>query len=164
MPNTYTPIASQTLSSSAASVTFSSIPSIYTDLIIVANHAAISGTNALYVTLNADTASNYSYAIMVGDGTTASSARASVTAAYFANSSTTSGATATIINVMNYANTTTFKTLLGRNSVAIGSQPNAAAVVNLWRNTNAINSILLSYYNVNFATGSIFTLYGIKAA
>ena len=161
---TYVPIATQTLGSATASVTFSSIPSTYTDLVIIANHAGVSGLNNLYVTLNSDTGSNYSYTLIAGDGTSATSARASTTAASFGNSSLTVGATTTIINLMNYANTAIYKTLLGRNGTANGSQPSTSTTVNLWRSTAAINSVLLSYYNVNFAAGSTFTLYGILGA
>jgi len=162
--STYTPIATQTLGSATASVTFSSIPSTYTDLVLVANHAGVSSANALYVTLNSDTASNYSYTLLTGNGSSATSARGSITAAYFGNSTLTIGGTNSVVHLMNYSNTTTYKTLIGRNNAADGAQPNATAAVNLWRNTAAITSVLVSYYNVNFATGSTFSLYGIKAA
>lgn len=161
---TYTPIATTTLTSAQASVTFSSISGSYTDLVLVCNHAGVSSLNSLYTTLNGDTASNYSYTFLSGNGTSAISGRGSVTSLPFGNSSLTNGATISIINFMNYSNTTTYKTVIGRNGVADGSQPNTTATVGLWRNTNAINSILISYYNVNFTAGSTFTLYGIAAA
>jgi hypothetical protein len=62
---------------------------------------------------------------------------------------------------MNYANTTTYKTTLARTNDALLQ---ARASVGLWRNTSAINSILVSYYGYNFDAGSTFTLYGIQAA
>jgi hypothetical protein len=67
-----------------------------------------------------------------------------------------------IIDIMNYSNTTTYKTALHRFNDA-----NAIvfAIVGLWRNTAAINQVRVFSTNaVNFAVGSTFTLYGIKAA
>jgi hypothetical protein len=61
---------------------------------------------------------------------------------------------------MNYSNTSTFKSSLSRVDYAIGF---TAPATQLWRNTAAITSIALSVGS-SFSTGSIFTLYGIKAA
>jgi hypothetical protein len=72
--NTYESIATQTLGSSSGSITFSSIPSTYTDLVIV-----FSGTTAALVAVdiqfNGDTSTNYSRTIISGNGSTASSDR-----------------------------------------------------------------------------------------
>jgi hypothetical protein len=67
-----------------------------------------------------------------------------------------------IIQVMNYSNTTTNKTVLARAGIA-GDR--TRAIVNLWRSTSAITSILIiNNGSVNFVAGSTFTLYGIKVA
>jgi len=60
---------------------------------------------------------------------------------------------------MNYSNTTTYKTFLGR-----GNDPSSFVRqgVGLWRNTAAITSFSVS--GVTFSTGVTATLYGIKAA
>ncbi len=64
------------------------------------------------------------------------------------------------INVMNYSNTTTYKTILSRSSDLY-----TEASVNLWRNTAAITSIIIGAQGAyTFSAGSTFTLYGIKAA
>ena len=69
-------IATQTLGSATASITFSSIPSTYTDLRIV-----FSGTGAtvlnLKVRFNGDSASNYSQTNLQGLGYSVQSSRAS---------------------------------------------------------------------------------------
>ena len=65
------------------------------------------------------------------------------------------------MSIQNYANTTTYKTMISRASDAT---QNAIAYVGLWRSTSAINSITLSVSAGTFAIGSTFTLYGIKAA
>ena len=79
MANTYTLISSNTLTSSAASVTFSSIPATYTDLVlrISARSDRVSTTDRLRLTFNSDTATNYSNITLVGDGAAASSQNAS---------------------------------------------------------------------------------------
>jgi hypothetical protein len=65
-----------------------------------------------------------------------------------------------IIDIMDYSNTTTNKTNLTRsNNVGNG----LAAVVGMWRNTNAITSIRFFPDSGNFSTGSTFRLYGIQA-
>lgn len=166
MPKTYDPIATQTLGSAAATVTFSSIPSTYTDLILVSVPIASSGSTT-YVALqfNGDTGTNYSETYMTGSGSAATSARdTSVNATYLYNSGapTTTGLNV-ITHIQNYSNSTTNKTLLTRSN-------NSAAFVNayvgLWRNTAAITSIVIAPVGGSgtYAAGSTFTLYGIKAA
>jgi hypothetical protein len=164
MPTTYEPIATQTLGSAAASVTFSSIPATYTDLVLICNGTAASNTG-LTLRFNGDTTSNYSMTVLEGSGSAAVSERqTSVTQARFVwNSvwnSTTPGVV--ILNIMNYANTTTFKTVLWRSST---SSNYVEAGVNLWRKTpEAINTFIIEKTSANIAAGSTFTLYGIKSA
>jgi hypothetical protein len=165
MPQTYTPIASQTLTSAQANVTFSSIPSSYTDLILVCSAALASGTNDMQFQFNSDTGSNYSATALAGSGSSAISTRfTSQTYGYadwYGQLNTTMGSSTQIIQIMNYSNTTTFKTTISRaNQAAVGVD----AIVNLWRSTAAINSIKLFNASINIATGSTFTLYGILKA
>ena len=161
MPSTYTPIATQTLGSNAASVTFSSISGSYTDLILVTNIITSTASEYITVQLNSDTGTNYSRTALSGSGTAASSYRASnENQAYIANQTygTNSLKFNSITHFMNYSNTTTNKTFITRaNQADLGVD----AVVNLWRNTAAISTIKI---NSNFATGSTFTLYGVKSA
>ena len=158
MASTYTPIATQTLGSATASVTFSSISGTYTDLLIVFNGTSTAG-NSIYTRYNSDTANNYSFTYLYGNGTTASSGRTATTGNVYVCDVATSQTMATI-NVMNYSNTTTYKTSLNRGGPASTSTD---ASVGLWRNTSAITSVEV-YTNSTFTTGSTFTLYGIKAA
>jgi len=164
--STYTPIATTTLGSAAVSYTFSSIPSTYTDLVVVAGITGISATgSALSIQLNGDTGTNYSSTGLYGDGTTAGSSRLSNVTLIQVGAQgvgTGTGVQTLIFNVMNYANTTTYKTVLGRWADA---STGTTAAVGLWRSTAAINSI---YIQVNgsktFSSGTTFTLYGIAAA
>ena len=66
-----------------------------------------------------------------------------------------------ITNFQSYSNATIYKTILSRNSTKTIVYGLAA----LWRNTAAITSIqLVPYSGSNFASGSTFALYGVKAA
>jgi hypothetical protein len=161
--NTYTQIASTTLGSAAATVTFSSIPSTYTDLVLICDTKASTGTPNNRMQVNSDTGTNYSQTVLAGNGTTATSARYSsntfIYVDYYATNDTTNNKN-TIIQFMNYANTSTYKTFLSRaNNAAAGTD----AIVGLWRSTSAINSITV-YATANWVSGATFNLYGITAA
>jgi hypothetical protein len=167
MPSTYIPIATQTLGSDAASVTFSSIPQIYTDLVLVTNEKQTGSPSvrSSAMQFNSDTASNYSFTEMYGDGGTVGSVRASTGRIYYAYdviANTSNFGLTTITHIMNYSNTTTNKTTLTRASNATSG---ASATIGMWRSTAAISSIFLYLDNLSsFATGSTFSLYGIASA
>jgi len=161
---TYTPIATQTLGSAAASVTFSSISQSYTDLVLVLNAGCSGSTEQdTYVVINGDTGSNYSQTYFAGDGTSASSGRAAnVSDATIGYPIRPTLITTIICNFSNYSNSTTYKTWLSKDASADSL---VFVVAGLWRNTNAITSLLFKPSNSrNFLTGSTFTLYGILAA
>jgi hypothetical protein len=162
---TYTPIATTTLGSAASSVTFSSISGAYTDLVVVCNAGTTaSGGWVLSMQLNGDTGNNYSGTRLSGNGTTAASYRQANLNYYFAGLGMPNTLTTNVIfHLMNYSNTTTYKTALIRmNDAGVGT----AAMACLWRNTAAITSINLSAEvgGTTLLAGSTFTLYGIAAA
>lgn len=166
MAATYEPIATTTLSSNQATVTFgasNTLSQAYTDLILVVTGKSASGTNLDFgFRFNGDTGTNYSRTYLYGNGTSAASGR-DTSATYIANLVLDSTNISVNINhFMNYSNTTTYKSVLfkyGLASYATGSH------IGLWRNTNAITQIdCLNLSGTNFASGSTFTLYGIKAA
>jgi hypothetical protein len=165
MALTYEPIATQTLGSAAASVTFSTIPGTYTDLVLICN-AKMASNETLMLRYNSDTATNYSDTYLNGNGTAAASARTTNNTkqdlVYTGSGKNTEFFTV-ICNILNYTNTTTNKTTLIRSSAA---NSEATAIVSLWRATPAaITTItLLGNNSSNIASGSTFTLYGIKAA
>lgn len=160
---TYSTIATTTLGSNQADYTFTSIPSTYTDLVLVINGQVSSSVTAV-CQFNGST-SDYSTTEIFGDGTTASSFRTTLSLAIMGiGAQISSGSQFTsILNFQNYSNTTTFKTVIGRtNQTSLGVN----AIVGLWRSTSAINSIkLLGYSGASgFTAGTTFTLYGITAA
>ena len=170
MATTYEPIATTTLASAVSSYTFSSIPATYTDLVLVASaKSSLTTTTQVKLTFNSDTATNYSWTRLLGDGSAASSARgttqAYVEVGFIAGNSGSVQPDMFILNIMNYANATTFKTLTSRWSSMNAANAYVAAVAGLWRKTpEAITSITLAPTSTNFETGSTFTLYGIRAA
>jgi hypothetical protein len=158
---TYEPIATNTLSVATASVTFSSIPATYTDLVLVMNGKLSSGSFAsIPLTFNGNTSSVYSRTYFYGDGNSGQSGRqigvTSLQIPYW----TSSEINMTIIDIMNYSNTTTFKTVLNRNE----TNATTTREVGLFSSTSAISSLTITPSGVNLASGSTFTLYGIAAA
>ena len=158
---TYTLIDSTVLGSSVSSVTFSSIPADYRDLVLVVEGL---GTNSVDFNFqfNSDTGSNYSYVRMRGNGSTAaSSSSASLT---FIGAIVT-GADATnrgmaIFQVLDYSATDKHKTALLRvDSAGL----NTAAAAGRWASTSAVTSITLVTPTNQFASGLTAYLYGIEA-
>ena len=160
--STYTPIATTTLGSAAASYTFSSIPSTYTDLVLIASVKTVSGDDGISLRYNSDSGSNYSWIYLLGNGSAAASGRNANDSKVQVGNVNATDFSPSIVNIQNYANTTTFKTSVSRTSLA-GNY--VIAYTGLWRNTAAINSIqILHNSGSNFLIGSTFTLYGIAAA
>jgi len=164
MAITYEPIATTTLSSAAASVTFSSISGSYTDLILVASITGVSVATDPWIRINSDTGTNYSWTWLSGNGGTAQSERGTNNSKlyYSAISTIQNNVQLVTFHFMNYSNTTTYKTVLWREADA-GTE--TGATVGLWRSTSAISSIEISLDSSRtYSSGSMFTLYGIKAA
>ena len=160
--STYVPIASQTLTSTATEIVFSSIPQNYTDLILVCNVQVSSATDDLNIQFNGDTSSSgYSHTQLFSNGSSTYSTRNSNSNKFriadYMPDSTFSGVV--ITSIMNYSNGTTYKTAISR----WGEGYNATgANVGLWRNTSPITSIRLTEGSgLSFKVNSTFTLYGV---
>lgn len=167
---TFSPIASYTFASAAANYTFTSIPQTYTDLVLVINVIAGANANYLYIQYNGDTNTNYSTTVLTGTGTSAISNRwanrTNFNIDYYATPATTPGQRT--IHIMNYANSTTYKTAISRADRASGTSYSGTAgtdaIVGLWRSTSAITSIKITCDNDNFSSGTTMSLYGIASA
>jgi hypothetical protein len=161
--STYTPIATTTLTSNAASIAFTSIPGTYTDLVLQIQVAET--TNGFYyIRYNNDSSAIYSRTFLSGNGTAASSGRSTAqTGISSGGNPAFPSASITTLNFMNYANTTTFKTALSRYNRADSSTD---ALVWLWRSTAAVTSIYIvsPYGGSDLETGTNATLYGIASA
>jgi hypothetical protein len=173
---TYTLISSNVLSSSAASVTFSAIPSTYTDLVLRLSARSSANTVASYhlVTYNGSSTS-YSDTLLYKDGTNATpqSQRGTGGAWYSyagvglpisADQSTANTFSSDEIYIPSYT-ASQYKP-----ASVFGTQENnstaqkMAVDASLWSNTAAITSITLTCGDPSYVSGSSFYLYGISNA
>ena len=171
MPATYEPIATTTLGSAAASITFSSIASSWTDLRLVMV-GTTSASDWSFCRFNGTDGSStaYSSTRLYGDGTTAASARISNNSRLQLGDAILGLGTSTTIpvfvslDIFSYAGST-YKSSLTTISGDLNGTGYTYRNVNLFSNTSAITSILIANASgSNFNTGFTATLYGIKNA
>jgi hypothetical protein len=173
--SSYESIATTTVGSGGQStVTFSSIPSTYKHLQVrgIARNSSSTANDieGFLVQYNSDTGANYSRHSLLGNGSSASAGSAVSDVKMYSGYSPTNGSTSNVFNgfvidILDYANTSKYKT----QRVLIGDETNNSANSNvglwsgLWQNTAAINSITFySTGSANFVQYSSFALYGIK--
>lgn len=164
MPTTYEPIATSTLSSTSTLVTFSSIPATYTDLFVACQIQRTSATMAMRITVNNDTSALYSYTRLsasTSSGVGTDRITGDTNWQPWWNGGVFVNIASFNFNLMNYANTTTFKSAFFTNGEAGGE---VTFTTGLYRSTSAINRIDFTAATNSFAIGCTFTLYGIKAA
>ena len=170
--STYTLIQSQTLVSSAASVTFSTIPSTYTDLVlkVSARSDRADGNNNTIgqIQLNGTTA-NYSDTLLYGNGSSPGSTYDSnfsyIPANYMNSNSSTSNTFSSMDFYIPSYTVSQNKPL----SVFMAQEINGTtawlnSTAGLWRNTAAITSLTFSFNGYNVLSGSSFYLYGISSS
>lgn len=171
MPSTYSLISSNILSSSAASVTFSAIPSTYTDLVlrVSARGSFANISNIINFRVNASATSDYSRTLLLGDGSAAASARSSNVAQFQglvtpAASSTSNVFSSAELYLPNYAGSA--NKVMSSISAAENNNANADlyATAGLRSNTAAVTEINLALNFGDFVAGSSFYLYGIKSS
>ena len=153
---TYSLIESQTLGSATATVTFSSIPGTFTDLILIIRATTLSANYNMR--FNGDTGTNYSYTSLWGNGSSAASYRSSNNTV-IGLTYTSSGAPMSRIQIQDYSNATTYKTVLTRQDDSVNA---TGGNVGLWRNTAAITSISIVSPGT-IPSGTTLRLYGIQA-
>jgi hypothetical protein len=172
MANTYSLIASNTLSTSAASVTFSAIPNTFTDLVVRVSartdRAQTSDTTKM--TINADNSAIYSFTKLRGDGTSALSNRNTGNTSLSVentdgNTATSNTFDSTEIYIPNYLSTANkpISSIIMREDNSTAATTYNSVQAHLYRNTSAITSLSFAPSNgPNFVSGSSFFLYGIK--
>ena len=155
----YEVIATTTLTTTQNQVDFNSISGSYTDLVLIMGGGVTGGAD-IWLRMNSDTGSNYSRTRLYSDGTTSASSRNSAASAIFVSVGVVTANSAMIVNIMNYSNSTTYKTTITRHNIPSGY---VSTSVGLWRSTSAITSLTLKAEAADtFTSGSTFTLYGIK--
>lgn len=156
---TYDLIASNVLTSNASSITFSSIPSTYRDLVLVASLVSQFGGGSSQIRLNSDAGSgNYSFVIAEGLGNSSGTGFIGSSNGFVTcwNSSEIGGyPTPVIYQFLDYSTTNKHKSILARaNNVDSGVTMTAGR----WANTSAITSIELI---ASLAANTRLDLYGI---
>jgi len=158
MANSHVLISSQTLGSTATSVTFSSISGAYRDLrLVITGTTTTSTVDAIILQFNGDTGSNYSVVYATGDGTSATSATQATT--YLSSGVIGTSQSVSTIDIMDYAQADKHKTTLVRgNTPAWGTR----MIAGRWASTAAITSIVVkTEAALTFSAGDSFYLYGV---
>jgi hypothetical protein len=161
----YESIASATVGS-AGVITFSSIPSTYKHLQL-RYMAKVTSATAAYLRFNGDTATNYAWHYLNGDGSNVEAA-GYATQAQIGFTPPESGIGSTqfavgIVDIADYESTTKFKTVRTFCGIDVnGVGGDIALDSGLWRSTSAVNSITITTFGTDFSTGTTFALYGIK--
>jgi hypothetical protein len=162
MPNTYTKIASVSLSSSSATMSFTSIPATYTDLLLKFSARDTSSFVANNIVLTINGSAVTSTKNLYGNGSAATSNSNVGAGLANAANSTASVFSNTEIYFPNYAsaNNKSFST----DSVVENNATEAYDwfYAGLWSNTAAITSLTLTAgSSASFVQYSTATLYGI---
>ena len=171
MPSSRRLIASNTLGSSAASVTFSSIPGTYTDLILRAAVRTDNGfaRNMLQLEINGITTNSYSQTNIKGEGSTASSSNQGNVPQIEEFPAVGGAATSNTFSSMEiYIPSYTVSQNKPLSIFAVQENNSSTAnditgMAGLWRNTGAITTLLIrTNSSNNFVSGSSFFLYGLS--
>lgn len=165
-------IARVTAAGGETSITFSSIPQTYKHLQIRIMSKDTYSTSALtsqnLIQLNGDTAANYAYHSLTGNGSTVSAAGTTSASQMiaFGNIDSATGQTSTfgaaIVDIHDYTATKnkTIRTLSGANWNTTSTNQRIALTSGLWLNTAAVTSITINKDLTAFAAGTTFALYG----
>jgi len=160
MATALTALATTTLASSSATVTFSSISGSYRDLRLVIMHTNTGGATQedSYFRFNGDTGANYSSVYMRGSGGSTNSGSATNNTYLNTYNDSNTENVLTTLDIMDYSATDKHKTVLSRNNLA-GAGTDAFAT--RWANTNAITSVEVRTTAFAFDTGTTINLFGI---
>jgi hypothetical protein len=163
----YELIQTQILTSSEASVTFSNLgnfASTYKHLQIRAVVRSSSSFDNFFMRFNSDTGSNYAHHRLIGNGSTVtstgSSSQTSMAVGVLSDSGTANVFSPNVIDILDAYSTTknkTFRSLYG-DTVSPTIRLNSG----FWINTASLTTINFTAGALNFATGSRFSLYGIR--
>lgn len=157
---------------SSATITFSSIPQTYKSLQIrtmLRNNDTQTVQTPLYITFNSDTGTNYTYHRLLANGTSVSASGGTAFTSALINSAGAGGSTlanthgTSLIDIIDYASTSKYKTLryfAGVNDNSTSTSFGIALGSSLWLNTNAITSITVTVDNA-FSSTSTVALYGM---
>jgi hypothetical protein len=168
------PIITVTGTGSAPALGFTNIPQTFQHLMFVAeapNNGGGSGGVAYFTidNVNANSTTIYSYTAFGGNGATITNTRATNTNSFLLNPAltyvTSTAPASVVVHILDYTNTSTFKTFHCRLSLDKNGSGETAFLMGTFRNTGAITRFNISSAVVgsNWTTGAIFTLYGVRS-
>lgn len=153
-------------------VSFTNIPQTYTDLVLIGYSRSAQAVNSpqWYIYENNDTSTNRACTQLVANGGSPTASRNA--SSPFIPSGYTVGANATSTvfagsetHYFQYANTSMYKTSITRSFANASSFGVTEIQAKCWPSTNAISSLVIQNdSNNNWATGTVFSLYGIVSA
>ncbi len=169
-PGSYESIATNTITTSTADITFSSIPSTYTHLqirfIAKSTNSATAADNLAF-RFNSDTGGNYTRHYLDGSGTSATAgANTGVSQVYATCAQTSSTPDAFgvgVLDILDYTNTNKYTTTRALSGADFNASGGAIQFTSgLWLNTAAITTINIRALSGNLAQYSSFALYGVN--
>jgi hypothetical protein len=163
-----TMINRQVLAASTAAITFSAIPAIYEDLLLILEGRSTNAGAEVRAQFNGDTAANYDFTRENRFGTASGIAAAYIETASLPPSTMTANYPSGVnIEIPGYARTAFYKMLRARSETATSVAAAglfSQSTQGWWRNTAAITAINLFLQTGatvgNFVAGTVATLYG----
>jgi hypothetical protein len=158
----YASLNSVVLTNTASSVTFSSIPQEYRDVILMAQCKSVSSPTDAYILFNGDSGANYTRVRISGTGSATSpgtvtgDTRGYIDSYGYVTASFGHGVT---VQVMDYSATDKHKVYLSRSN---NSTDGVDVLSGRWASTAGISSITILVNTESFAAGSTFSLYGVR--
>ena len=155
----FTVLGNTTLATASASVTFSSIPSGYKDLVVVVTSLADVGTTNFTMRFNGAT-TGYSSVVAYGDGSSAASYVGSSSIDLMAFGGATTAPALVTATVLDFSATNKHKSVLSRGN---RSNQEASMSAGRWADTAAVTSLTIRTTTANnYAIGSTFRLLGVN--
>lgn len=156
----------------ASQVTFASIPQDYTHLqlrVFGRGNTSFGEGLTTYMFINNDTANNYAWHRIRGNGASAFSDAGSTVgtiaiSATVGDTGVTNVFGASVIDILDYKNTSKNKTIKAIGGVDRNGSGNACLVSGLWMSTAAINEIRVQTDSNTWLQGTQISLYGITTS
>lgn len=152
-------------SGGSSTITFSSIPSTFKHLQVRYITRDSNGQH-LSFKANNDSGSNYGFHRVSGNGSSASAlastGRTDMVINQSGTSTTASIFNAGVIDILDYANTSKYKTIRTLNGVDYNGSGYVELISNLWSSTSAISTLTFSPFVGTFSQYTQLALYGIK--
>lgn len=152
----------------ATTIDFSSIPSTYTDLVLICSTRQVSADSMFFMRFNNDSGANYANRSLWGEGsfTASFSNSANSNGCYLFPASDQSTDTASVFGssvtyIPNYADSQYKSVSTDQITENNGAGGGLGLMASLWSSTSAINRITLTPIGATFVQYSTASLYGI---